>query len=92
MYVKDENKWEKENDEKKKLRKAIKYIAHKNSKVLPEFKAKYPDCIYSDSKKSDQYNKLIIEAMGGKGDNDNEKEEKIIKNIAKEVVINKNID
>jgi hypothetical protein len=92
MYVKHENKWEKENDEKKKLRKAIKYIAHKNSKVIPEFKAKYPDCIYSDSKKSDQYNKLIIEAMGGKGDNDNEKEEKIIKKIAKEVVINKTMD
>ena len=30
--------------------------------------------------------------MGGKGDNDNEKEEKIIKNIAKEVVINKTMD
>ena len=89
MYVKDENKWEKENDEKKKLKKAIKYIAHKNSKMLPEFKAKYPDCIYSDSKKSDQYNKIIIEAMGGHGDNDNEKEDKIIKNIAKEVIIDK---
>lgn len=30
--------------------------------------------------------------MGGKGDNDNEKEEKIIKKIAKEVVINKTMD
>jgi hypothetical protein len=90
MYVKDENKWEKENDEKKKLKKAIKYIAHKNSKMLPEFKAKYPDCIYSDSNKSDQYNKIIIEAMGGCGDNDDEKEDKIIKNIAREVIIDKN--
>ena len=89
MYIKDENKWEKENEEKKKLKKAIKYIAHKNSKMISEFKAKYPDCIYSDSKKSDQYHKLIIEAMGGKGDNDNEKEEKIIKNIAKEMIIQK---
>jgi len=89
MYIKDEDKWEKENEEKKKLKKAIKYIAHKNSKMISEFKAKYPDCIYSDSKKSDQYNKLIIEAMGGKGDNDNEKEEKIIKNIAKEMIIQK---
>jgi hypothetical protein len=92
MYVKDENKWEKENIEKKKLRKAIKYIAHKNSKLLPEFKAKYPDCIYSDSKKSDQYNKLIIEAMGGPGDDDSIKDEKIIRNIAKEVFIDKNND
>jgi hypothetical protein len=89
LYVKDEDKWEKENDEKKKLRKAIKHIAHKNSKLISVFKNKYPDCVKSDSKKSDQYNKLIIEAMGGPGDNDVEKEDKIIKKIAKEVTIDK---
>jgi len=89
MYVKDANTWKKENAEKDKLRKAIKYIAHKNTKLIPEFREKYPDCIYSDSTKSDQYNKLIIEAMGGKGENECEKEDKIIKNIAKEVTINK---
>jgi hypothetical protein len=89
MYIKDENKWEKENENKQKLRKAIKQIAHKNSKMLNEFKSKHPDCDKSDSMFSDQYNKLIIEAMGGKGDNDLEKEDKIIKNIAKEVVIEK---
>ena len=89
MYIKDEDKWEKDNDDKLKLRKAIKYIAHINTKLLPEFKAKYPDCIYSDSRKSDQYNKLIIESMGGNGDNDAEKENKIIRKIAKEVIIDK---
>jgi len=89
MYVKDEDKWEKENENKQKMRKVIKHITHKNSKLLKEFQAKYPDCGKSDSKYSDQYNKLVIEAMGGKGDNDFEKEDKIIKNIAKEVVINK---
>ena len=34
MYVKDEDKWEKENETKVKLRKAIKHVAHKNSKML----------------------------------------------------------
>jgi hypothetical protein len=92
MYIKDENKWEKDNDEKKKLRKVIKHIAHKNSKLIPEFRAKYPDCGKSTSKKSDQYNKLVIEAMGGSGDNDCEKENKIIKKIAKEVTIDKNTE
>jgi len=92
MYIKDEDKWEKENEEQNHLRKVIKYIAHKNTKLLPEFRAKYPDCSKSESKKSDHYNKLVIEAMGGRGDNDSEKEDKIIKNIAKEVVINKNMD
>jgi len=89
MYVKDENKWEKENEEKKKIRKAIKHVAHKNSKMLSEFRMKNPDCLKSISKVSDKYNKLVMEAMGGKGDNDLEKEDKIIKNIAKEVTIEK---
>ena len=89
MYIKDEDKWEKENENKQKLRKAIKQIAHKNSKLLNDFKTKHPDCGKSDSRFSDQYNKLVIEAMGGKGDNDLEKEDKIIRNIAKEVTIEK---
>ena len=92
LYVKDENKWEKENEEKNKLRKVIKKIANKNSRLLPQFKEKYPDCVKSSSPYSDQYNKLIVEAMGGSGDNDLEKEDKIIRKIAKEVIINKNLE
>ena len=89
LYVKDSNVWEKEDSDNKKIKKAIKYISHKNICALPEWKAKYPDCIYSDSKKSDQYNHIIIEAMGGSGDNDAEKADKIVKKIAKEVTIDK---
>jgi len=92
MYVKDEDKWEKENETKVKLRKAIKHVAHKNTKILSEFRVKNPDCLKSTSKVSDQYNKLVLEAMGGKGDNDSEKEDKIIKNIAKKVIIDKNTE
>ena len=89
MYVKDEDKWEKENETKQKMRKVIKHVTHKNSKLLKEFKTKYPGCEKSESKFSTAYDKLIIEAMGGKGDNDLEKEDKIIKNIAKNVTIDK---
>jgi hypothetical protein len=32
---------------------------------------------------------LIVESMGGSGDNDLEKEDKIIRNISKNVVIDK---
>ena len=87
LYIKDENKWEKENEEKNKMKKAIKRVANKNISLLPEFKSKYPDCIYSESKKSDQYNKIIIEAFQLENQ---EKQEKIIKKIAKEVTIDKN--
>ena len=90
MYVKDEDKWEKENEDKSKMRKVIKYVTHKNTKLFKEFKEKYPGCEKSDSKYSTNYDKLIIEAFGGKGDNDAEKEDKIIRKIAKNVTINKN--
>jgi len=92
MYIKDEDKWERENEEKKKLRKVIKKIADKNARLLPEFKKEHPDCNRASSKYSDQYNKLIVESMGGSGDNDQEKEDKIIKKIAKNVIIDKTID
>jgi hypothetical protein len=90
LYVKDANVWEKEDLDNKKIKKAIKYISHKNICAIPQWKAKYPDCIYSHSKKSDQYNHIVIEAMGGSGDNDAEKADKIVKKIAKEVTIDKN--
>ena len=89
MYIKDEDKWEKEDDNKKKFRKAIKRVATKNQRLIPKFKEEHPDCNKAASKFSDQYNKIIVESMGGSGDNDLEKEDKIIRNIAKEVTIDK---
>ena len=89
LYVKDSNVWEKEDPDNKKIKKAIKYISHKNICAIPQWKAKYPDCIYSDSLKSDQYNHIVVEAMGGPGDNDAEKADKIVKKIAREVTIDK---
>jgi hypothetical protein len=89
LYVKDEDTWNKETEGNPKIRCAIKRIAQKNSKQLFEFKHQYPDCVKSHSKHSDTYNNLIIESMGGKGDNDAEKEDKIIKKVAKEVLVEK---
>lgn len=89
LYVKDENKWEKESEDKKRIRKAIKRVASKNQKMIFDFKTKYPDCVKASSNYSDKYNKIIVESMGGSGDNDIEKEDKIIKNITKVTTIDK---
>jgi hypothetical protein len=83
VYIKDDNKWHKEHPENAKLKKAIKYIAHKNTCLIKEWKAKYPDCGQSASRKSDLYNKIVYEAMSL----DNANAEKIIKRIAKEIGI-----
>jgi len=91
MYIKDKDKWEKETENKDKMKLALKYIMHKNAKMLNVFKAKYPDCIKSYSNRSDQYNKLVVEVLGGKGDNEGQHNEKIIRRIAREVTIDKGL-
>jgi hypothetical protein len=92
LYIKDEDKWEKEDEEKKKIRKAIKKVASKNQRLLPQFKEAHTDCNKASSKFSDQYNKIIVESMGGSGDNDLEKEDKIIKKITTVTTIDKETD
>jgi dGTP triphosphohydrolase len=91
MYIKDEDKWEKEDVNKVKLHKMVRKVANKNIHLIQDFKDKYPDCIKSTSRHSDKYNKIIVESMGGTGDNEHEKEEKIIKKVAKEVLIDKSL-
>ena len=90
LYIKDEDKWEKEDEEKNKIRKVIKKVVNKNQRLLSKYKEEHPGCNYSESKYSDQYSKIVIEAMGGVGGDDSQKEDKIIQKIAKEVVIDKN--
>ena len=89
IYVKDADKWDKEEESKPKLRKAIKHIAHKNAKLIAEFKVKHPDYCKSAAKISTQYNTMVIEAMGGIGSNDLCNENKIIKRISKEIMVEK---
>jgi len=90
MYIKDNNIWEKDED-KTKMHKLIKRVVFKNANMFSKFREIHPDCQNYHSKFSDQYNKIIYESMGGKGDNDFEKNEKIIKNVLKQVTIDKNI-
>jgi len=89
LYVKDENKWEKEDETKNKIRKAIKRVASKNQRLIPKFKEAHPDYGEYYSPFSDQFDNIIIESMGGSGDNDIEKEDKIIRNISSVTIINK---
>ena len=90
-YVRENGKWEKDTPDNKLIKKAIKRVAHRNIRQIPEWKKLYPDCGLSDSKKSDQYNELTVEAMGGRGDNDDAKANKIVRKIIQNVVIDKNM-
>jgi hypothetical protein len=86
MYVKDEDKWEKESEDNHKVLKAIEDIADKNRKMVKEWKAKNPECASSKSHKADVYSHIMIEAVCSNNDANNNK---ILKKIAKEVIIDK---
>jgi hypothetical protein len=88
FYVKDNDVWEKETPENSKMKKAIKGITKKNMVKLNDWREEHPDCEDIDSSYNDIYMKLIIESCGGRGDLNNS-ENKILKNIAREVVIKK---
>lgn len=88
LYIKDDNKWTK--DGKEKLTNAIKIIANKNIKQISNWQKAYPDYNNPKSKQNEKYIKMLYEVMSGSS-----KEEqtsnygKIIKNISKEVIIDK---
>lgn len=84
FYVKDEDKWEREEQDMKHVRKLVKKVAFKNERLMSTFKETYPDYKDSTSKRSDQYSKTVIEALGGNNTESSiEKENKIIRNISK---------
>jgi hypothetical protein len=83
MYVKDQGEWSKEDENKSRLKKAINKVADKNIRLLPQFREKYPEYKNAYSKISDVHDKLVIEVM----ETDNDKKEKIIKNISKATTI-----
>ena len=88
LYIKDEDKWEKECPENTKMKTAIRTVEKKNIKLISEWTDKHPKFTNSTTKENDEYLQILIETMGGKGDYEKNKN-KIIKNIAKEVIIEK---
>jgi hypothetical protein len=90
VYIKDNGVWIKDDEDNTKLRKVIKNVAFRNSKNTRLFKDKYPDCVRSESRLSDTYSIIIIEAMGGGSKTDpKESEDKILRRILKELTIDK---
>jgi hypothetical protein len=88
MYVKDEDTWEKD-EENKKMHRVVKKVTDKNARLIFKYKELHPDCMTYHSRFNDKYNKIIVESMGGSGDNMFEKEEKIIQRVSKEVTVDK---
>jgi len=85
LYVKDNNSWEKEDTDKKKITRAIRHVSIKNAKQVGEWTRENKGYNDAANKKSDKYLKIISEANGGEPEEIN----KIIKTISANVTIDK---
>jgi len=91
LYIKDNNEWMKETQHKPILTKAIKTIANENIKQIQNWRENNPDCVHADSKNNNLYLKIVSNSMNGSTKEEGDKNiHKIISNISKEVIIDKN--
>lgn len=92
LYIKDNGEWFKDDNEKSKLTKAIKTVGSKNMKQISEWQKVYPEYADPKSKQNDKYMKMLCNAMSGSTKEESDKNyDKIIRNIAREVVIDKSM-
>jgi hypothetical protein len=88
VYVKDNDIWEKENQEKKKLKWAINSIAQLNLNQVQQWQQEYPECRENNTVANTEFNKMAMVALGGFGDEQEKKfNDKIVKNVLKEIVV-----
>jgi hypothetical protein len=90
LYIKNNDEWTKETNNKPILTNAIKQIANENIKQINKWVQQYPDCVKADSKKNDLYLKIVSNSMIGLTKEEGDKNiNKIISNVAKNVTIDK---
>ena len=90
VYIKENNCWTKETDDKPNLKSAIKLIAFKNIKQINEWVKEHPGCRDPTTKQNVKYNKIVMNSMsGGTIQEQHDNIEKIVKNVTKAVTIDK---
>ena len=92
IYIKNNNEWNKESEQKTLLTNAIKHVTHKNIKQISEWTKINPEYNDSSSKVNDKYLQIVSESMSGTTEEETNKNySKIVKNILKETVIDKTV-
>jgi len=93
MYIKDDDKWNKDNAEKTKLKKLIGRVADRNLMQLHQWRELNPECTNPEHQKYDFCIDMYKNALGGFGEEEQNKfDDKIIRNVAKHVLVDKNLN
>jgi cell division septum initiation protein DivIVA len=86
LYIKDNDVWEKETENKDTMKRAVKYLQKESFGVIPDWVKEHPGCARGDNRHNDEY----MEIVGNTAGVDTVKDvNKIVKKVAKEVIIDK---
>jgi len=89
VYIKDDDKWEKDED-KVKLRKAVKGVANRNERMRPIWYDSTPDVGIMGTENYEKFFKYSESSLGGCGKEETRLfEDKVMKNVLREVTIDK---
>ena len=90
VYVKDQDKWEIEDKDKSRLKNTIKALEEKNMSSLIDWQMENPRFQIMDTKENSDYIQISLNSLGSSSEAEASKQQdKIIKNVLKEVVIEK---
>ncbi len=88
LYIKENNEWDKDGD-KEKMKKAIECVANKNLNNLGNWKEENPGHEVMDSREDQEFVKIMTNSLGGMGSDREKNKQKIMKNVMKEVIVDK---
>ena len=90
IYIKEDNKWEKDNDRKDKLQRIVEQVAEKNYEQLPMWQQQNPKHLVSNTEECEEFMDIACNALGGGSDEETTRFiSRIMRNILKEITIDK---
>ena len=92
LYIKDNDKWEKDTEDNKQFKKALDKVVYRNMGQLEKWEEENPRCRIQETDDYEFYFEVIRQSLGG-GNHDvtARNNEKILKAISKEVHIDKKV-
>lgn len=89
LYIKEKDTWEKDSPEKTKFKKALGIVVRKNMQQLRTWMSQNPRCEILDTNEYHLHLKIMQQCIGGDISQEDSNNRKIIRNIAKEVMIDR---
>jgi len=88
LYIKDNDTWNKDENNQK-IIEAINGVSHKNVKYIPIWRDANPEALDGTTKKNEQYMRIVNQVMSSVAPDDQNGFNKIIRNVANRVIIDK---